>query len=40
MKRTIFEGTEGLPALLARELKEHGFLLTLSERYTVGLLHW
>ena len=37
---TIFEGTEGLPALLARELKDHGFRLALSEQYTAGLLHW
>jgi len=37
---TIFEGTEGLPALLARELKERGFRLALSEQYTAGLLHW
>ena len=37
---TIFEGTEGLPALLARELKDRGFRLALSEQYTAGLLHW
>ena len=37
---TIFEGTEGLPALLARELKERGFRLALSEQYTAGLLNW
>ena len=37
---TIFEGTEGLPALLARELKDRGFRLALSEQYTGGLLHW
>jgi len=37
---TIFEGTEGLPALLARELQDRGFRLALSEQYTAGLLHW
>lgn len=37
---TIFEGTEGLPALLARELNDRGFRLALSEQYTAGLLHW
>jgi len=37
---TIFEGTEGLPALLARELEQRGFRLALSEQYTAGLLHW
>lgn len=37
---TIFEGTEGLPALLARELDHRGFRLALSEQYTAGLLHW
>ena len=37
---TIFEGTEGLPALLARELDQRGFRLALSEQYTAGLLHW
>ncbi|WP_239954379.1 nicotinamide mononucleotide deamidase-related protein YfaY [Pantoea sp. Z09] len=37
---TIFEGTEGLPALLARELELRGFRLALSEQYTAGLLHW
>ncbi|MDU6078172.1 MAG: nicotinamide mononucleotide deamidase-related protein YfaY [Pantoea sp.] len=37
---TIFEGTEGLPTLLARELKDRGFRLALSEQYTAGLLHW
>nr|WP_191322154.1 nicotinamide mononucleotide deamidase-related protein YfaY [Pantoea nemavictus] len=37
---TIFEGTEGLPALLARELQDRGFRLALSEQFTAGLLHW
>ncbi|RPE00387.1 nicotinamide mononucleotide deamidase-related protein YfaY [Candidatus Pantoea deserta] len=37
---TIFEGTEGLPALLAREIRDRGFRLALSEQYTAGLLHW
>lgn len=37
---TIFEGTEGLPALLARELKSRDFRLAVSEQFTAGLLHW
>lgn len=37
---TIFEGTEGLPALLARELTQRGAALAISEQYTVGLLYW
>lgn len=37
---TIFEGTEGLPALLARELVQRGELLAVSEQYTAGLLCW
>ena len=34
----IFEGTEGLPAQLARVLKERQFSLTLSEQFTSGLI--
>lgn len=37
---TLFEGTEGLPALLARQLKQRGLTLTVSERFTAGLLQW
>ncbi|BAN97115.1 CinA protein [Plautia stali symbiont] len=37
---TIFEGFEGLPAVLARELHDRGFRLALSEQYMAGLLHW
>ncbi|MDQ1214134.1 nicotinamide mononucleotide deamidase-related protein YfaY [Pantoea anthophila] len=37
---TIFEGTEGLPALLARELTQRGAALAVSEQYTAGLLYW
>lgn len=37
---TIFEGTEGLPALLARELTAREFYLTISEQFTAGLLNW
>lgn len=37
---TIFEGTEGLPALLARELDKRGEQLAVSEQYTAGLLYW
>ncbi|MEB7537016.1 nicotinamide mononucleotide deamidase-related protein YfaY [Pantoea anthophila] len=37
---TIFEGTEGLPALLARELTQRGVALAVSEQYTAGLLYW
>ncbi|MGF9658552.1 nicotinamide mononucleotide deamidase-related protein YfaY [Pantoea agglomerans] len=37
---TIFEGTEGLPALLARELEQRGEQLAVCEQYTAGLLYW
>lgn len=37
---TIFEGTAGLPALLASELQQRDYQLTLSEQYTAGLLYW
>lgn len=34
----IFEGTEGLPAQIARCLQERQLSLTLSEQFTGGLL--
>lgn len=34
----IFEGTEGLPALIARQLRERQLSLTLSEQFTSGLV--
>ena len=34
----IFEGTEGLPAQIARQLQERQLSLTLSEQFTGGLL--
>lgn len=34
----IFEGTEGLPAQICRELHKRQFSLTLSEQFTGGLL--
>ena len=37
---TLFEGTEGLPALLARELEQRSLQLAVSEQYTAGLLYW
>lgn len=37
---TIFYGTEGLPALLARELAARELTLAISESYTAGLLQW
>ncbi|MBP2167614.1 competence/damage-inducible protein CinA-like protein [Erwinia toletana] len=37
---TIFEGTEGLPALLARTLNEKQLTLSVSEQFTAGLLQW
>ena len=37
---TIFEGTGGLPALLANALQQRDYQLTLSEQYTAGLLNW
>lgn len=32
----IFEGTEGLPAQIARTLQERQYSLTLSEQFTAG----
>lgn len=37
---TIFEGTEGLPALLAQALKARTLRLAISEQFTAGLLQW
>lgn len=34
----IFEGTEALPAQIARRLREQSFTLTLSEQFTGGLV--
>ena len=34
----IFEGTEGLPAQIARTLQERQYSLTLSEQFTAGLV--
>ncbi|WP_428943580.1 nicotinamide mononucleotide deamidase-related protein YfaY [Pantoea sp. FN060301] len=36
----IFEGTEGLPAQLARRLKAQRLRLAVSEQFTAGLVHW
>lgn len=36
----LFEGTEGLPARLARELQQREMTLAVSEQFTAGLLHW
>ena len=37
---TIFEGTEGLPALLAHEMTSRDLQLAVSEQFTAGLLQW
>lgn len=37
---TLYEGTGGLPALLARQLRTRGLTLTTSEQFTAGLVHW
>ncbi|VEB96184.1 CinA-like protein [Cedecea lapagei] len=34
----IFEGTEGLPAQIARRLDERGLTIAVSEQFTGGLL--
>ncbi|MFE8102796.1 nicotinamide mononucleotide deamidase-related protein YfaY [Brenneria goodwinii] len=39
-ENTVFEGTEGLPAQLARRLAEGKFHLAVSENFTAGLLNW
>lgn len=36
----LFEGTEGLPAVLAREIRQQGLTLSVSEKFTAGYLHW
>lgn len=36
----IFEGLETLPEQLARRLKEHKLLLSVSEQFSAGLLQW
>lgn len=37
---TLYEGTIGLPALLAEPLRERGLSLSVSEQFTAGLLQW
>lgn len=37
---TLYEGTGGLPALLAQQLRTRGLTLTTSEQFTAGLVHW
>ena len=37
---TLFEGTIGLPALLAQQLRARQLTLTVSEQFTAGLLQW
>lgn len=37
---TLFEGTQGLPALLAEQLNERGLRLAVSEQFTGGLMNW
>ncbi|QTF09419.1 nicotinamide mononucleotide deamidase-related protein YfaY [Brenneria izadpanahii] len=39
-ENTVFEGTEGLPAQLARRLAERELQLAVSEDFTAGLLNW
>lgn len=37
---TVFEGTAGLPALLAQTLSERQLRVAIAEAFTAGLLHW
>lgn len=37
---TLYEGTGGLPALLAQQLRTRALTLTTSEQFTAGLVHW
>ncbi|MBJ7221743.1 MULTISPECIES: nicotinamide mononucleotide deamidase-related protein YfaY [unclassified Brenneria] len=39
-ENALFEGTEGLPAQLARRLVERHLQLAVSEHFTAGLLNW
>lgn len=36
---TLFEGTAGLPAVLAQRLQQQGLTLALSEQFTAGLIN-
>ncbi|MBH1929494.1 nicotinamide mononucleotide deamidase-related protein YfaY [Serratia rubidaea] len=36
---TIFEGTAGLPAVLAQQLRQQGLKLALSEQFSAGLIN-
>ena len=37
---TLFEGMQGLPALLAEQLNGRGLRLAVSEQFTGGLMNW
>ena len=39
-ENTLFEGTRGLPALLAQHLTERGLTVAISEQFTAGLVNW
>ncbi|MCD1124556.1 nicotinamide mononucleotide deamidase-related protein YfaY [Jinshanibacter sp. LJY008] len=36
----LYEGTEGLPAIISRQLTERGLKVVLSEQFSAGLLSW
>lgn len=36
----LYEGTEGLPAIVSQALNEKGLTLSLSEQFSAGLLSW
>ncbi|MBK5145299.1 nicotinamide mononucleotide deamidase-related protein YfaY [Budviciaceae bacterium BWR-B9] len=36
----LYEGTEGLPAIISRQLTERGLKVAVSEQFSAGLLSW
>lgn len=36
----LYEGTEGLPTIISRQLMERGLKVVLSEQFSAGLLSW
>lgn len=39
-ENVLYEGTEGLPAIISRQLTERGLKVALSEQFSAGLLSW
>ncbi|WP_140919309.1 nicotinamide mononucleotide deamidase-related protein YfaY [Limnobaculum xujianqingii] len=39
-ENVLYEGTEGLPAIISRQLTERGLKVALNEQFSAGLLSW